>query len=157
MEESIQQVPQRFNVRVYGILLNDAREVLISREIIQGMRVTKFPGGGLEFGEGIEDGLKREFREELSIEITVGQLFYVNDFLQISAFDPKDQLLAIYYLVHTREKVQGFLKNGRVLSKEENLSFEWVGVEQMDGVKLSFPVDKVVAGMLPKVFSNREW
>ena len=72
MEESIHPLPSRFNVRVYGLLINDRSEVLISREIIQGMRVTKFPGGGLEFGEGIEDGLKREFIEELSLEVSVG-------------------------------------------------------------------------------------
>ena len=50
-----------FNIRVYGILLNDRNEVLVSDECRNGYSFTKFPGGGLEFGEGLVDGLKREF------------------------------------------------------------------------------------------------
>ena len=44
-----------FNIRVYGILINDAKQVLVSDEYIRGTYITKFPGGGLEFGEGTRD------------------------------------------------------------------------------------------------------
>ena len=57
---------KRFNVRVYGILINDRNELLVSDELIKGIRFTKFPGGGLEWGEGIEACLKREFIEDLN-------------------------------------------------------------------------------------------
>ena len=43
-----------FNLRVYGILINKQQQVLVSDEYIRGMYITKFPGGGLEFGEGIQ-------------------------------------------------------------------------------------------------------
>ncbi|HEY0897744.1 MAG TPA: NUDIX hydrolase, partial [Sphingobacteriaceae bacterium] len=48
-----------FNVRVYGLLINHRQEILISDEEEYGVRFTKFPGGGLEYGEGLLDGLKR--------------------------------------------------------------------------------------------------
>ena len=41
-----------FNLRVYGILLGENKQVLVSDEFIRGSYYTKFPGGGLEFGEG---------------------------------------------------------------------------------------------------------
>ena len=50
-----------FNLRVYGILINEQNQLLVSDEYIRGMKITKFPGGGLEFGEGTRDCLKREF------------------------------------------------------------------------------------------------
>jgi len=48
----------QFNVRVYGLLINDRQEILISDEQEYGIQFTKFPGGGLEYGEGLTDGLK---------------------------------------------------------------------------------------------------
>jgi len=61
----------RFNVRVYGILINEKKQVLVSDEFIRGNYYTKFPGGGLEFGEGTRDCLKREFKEEMDLDVEV--------------------------------------------------------------------------------------
>ncbi|HEX3384761.1 MAG TPA: NUDIX domain-containing protein, partial [Mucilaginibacter sp.] len=61
----------RFNVRVYGLLINDNDQILISDEQEYGMQFSKFPGGGLEFGEGLIDGLKREFVEECNVEVEI--------------------------------------------------------------------------------------
>ena len=51
-----------FTLRVYGLLMHEGR-VLVSDELIKGQRITKFPGGGLEYGEGLKDCLVREIRE----------------------------------------------------------------------------------------------
>jgi 8-oxo-dGTP diphosphatase len=69
------------NLRVYGLLINEHNEVLLSDEQEYGMRFTKFPGGGVEYGEGLIDGLKREFMEECNMEIEVLSHFYTTDFL----------------------------------------------------------------------------
>lgn len=69
-----------FNLRVYGILINENKQVLVSDEFIRGNYYTKFPGGGLEFGEGTRECLKREFKEELDLDITVGEHLYTTDF-----------------------------------------------------------------------------
>src|SRR5262245_27242023 len=91
---------QNFTVIVYRILLS-VRAMLVSDEHIRGMDVTKFPGGGLEFGEGPRECLMREFREELDIEVEVTSHFYTTDFFVASAFDPNVQVISIYYLVES--------------------------------------------------------
>src|SRR5215203_25897 len=62
-----------FNIRVYGILINEKKQVLVSDEFIRGSYYTKFPGGGLEFGEGTRDCLQREFMEEMNLKVEVGE------------------------------------------------------------------------------------
>ncbi len=87
-----------FNVRVYGLLMNADNEILISDEREYGMSFTKFPGGGLEFGEGLIDGLKREFVEECNVEVEVTSHFYTTDFFVKSAFNDS-QIISVYYMV----------------------------------------------------------
>jgi 8-oxo-dGTP diphosphatase len=95
-----------FNVRVYGILSGNNREVLVSDEFIRGNQYTKFPGGGLEFGEGTRDCLKREFKEEMNLNVRVTDHLYTTDFFQMSAFNPDHQIISIYYKVEALEEIR---------------------------------------------------
>jgi ADP-ribose pyrophosphatase YjhB (NUDIX family) len=70
------------SVRVYGVLINDQNEVLVSDEYIRGEYYTKFPGGGLEIGEGTRECLQREFKEEMNLEVAIGDHIYTTDFFQ---------------------------------------------------------------------------
>src|ERR1700760_3670370 len=92
-------------LRVYGILLGPDKKVLVSDEYIRGNYYTKFPGGGLEFGEGTRDCLKREFMEETGMNVEIGEHIYTTDFFQISAFNNKDQIISIYYTVKAIEPI----------------------------------------------------
>jgi len=100
-----------FNVRVYGILLGENKKVLVSDEFIRGSYYTKFPGGGLEFGEGTRDCLKREFLEEMNLQIQVDNHIYTTDYFQMSAFNPQHQIISIYYSVTPLEAIKFPLRN----------------------------------------------
>ena len=140
-------IDKRFNVRVYGLIVKDEK-ILLTDEFRLGMYMTKFPGGGLEFGEGLTDGLKREFREELNLEIEVGELFYVNDFLQTSKFDESYQLISFYYFINcieiesikTRETSEALTFDGE--------EFRWFPLHKMSKELMTFPIDQVVAEKL---------
>ena len=94
-----------FNIRVYGILINEAKQVLVSDEYIRGNYYTKFPGGGLEFGEGTRDCLQREFMEEMNLKVRVADHLYTTDFYQESAFLPGHQIISIYYYAQALEPI----------------------------------------------------
>lgn len=142
-----------FNVRVYGIMINDKREVLVMDEYIRGGYYTKFPGGGLEFGEGTLDCMVREWQEELQQEIEVVEHIYTTDFFQISAFDNESQIISIYYLVKARspfvarvsEKPFDFEVPAGVSEVEGG---RWIPWEQFSSAVITLPIDKVVADLV---------
>lgn len=134
----------RFNIRIYGICINERNEVLLSDESYRNLAFTKFPGGGLEFGEGMIDCLKREFREEFNLEIEVGELFYLTDFFQISAFSANDQVISVYYRITADlDRLDQLMKNQ---TGEEEL--HWVKLSELTEELLTFPIDKLVAKKL---------
>jgi len=142
----------QFNVRIYGLLINEHQEILVSDEQESGMQFTKFPGGGLEYGEGMTDGLKREFIEECNAEIEVLSHFYTTDFFVKSAFNDS-QIISVYYVVKNvdplelnfKTKVFDFDGEGEILQ-----AFRWVKLSALKEDDFTFPIDKYVAGLLIK-------
>lgn len=137
-----------FNLRVYGIL-NSKDCVLITDEIRGGTKMTKFPGGGLEFGEGLASALVREFKEELDISIKVEGLIYINDFLQTSSFKKNDQLLCVYY--HVSQLCDTIIETVNfpfeVLNGDDQC-FRWVKKNELSKDQFTYPIDKVIAEKL---------
>ena len=88
-----------FNVRVYGLLIDQYQRLLVTDEFIRGSYITKLPGGGLEFGEGLIDALKREFVEECNTEVEIIEHFYTTDFFIKSVFNDS-QVISVYYIVN---------------------------------------------------------
>lgn len=139
-----------FNVRVYGLLINADNQILISDEQEYGMRFTKFPGGGLEFGEGLIEGLKREFVEECNAEVEITGHFYTTDFFVKSAFNDS-QIVSVYYLVKNTSPLNLNMKiiafdfdgEGEVLQ-----AFRWVKVNELHPDDFAFPSDKHVVNLL---------
>ena len=135
---------QRFNIRVYGIYINERQELLLSNESYRELNFTKFPGGGLEFGEGMIECLKREFQEEFNMEIEVGELFYLTDFFQVSAFSEHDQVISVYYRIKVNLVHLDQLMNNQ--TGEEEL--HWMKLSHVKEDMFTFPIDKIVARKL---------
>jgi ADP-ribose pyrophosphatase YjhB (NUDIX family) len=145
-----------FIIRVYGIIINDNNEVLLSDEFQLGMKMTKFPGGGLEFGEGTIEGLKREIREECNgQEIKNIVHFYTTDYFQKALFIENKQLLSIYYTAGLTNPIK-FKISERPFdftgNKNGNQSFRWVKIKKLNEDEITFPIDKFVSGKLKKLF-----
>ncbi|WP_346238413.1 NUDIX domain-containing protein [Niabella insulamsoli] len=147
------------NLRVYGVLMNDQKQVLVSDERIyyQNLEVTKFPGGGLELGEGTRDCVIRESKEELGIDVTVVDHIYTTDFFQQSAFNPEHQIISVYYLIKPLEPLRVYVNNkGPVYPKEIAEIFRFVDWEFFDENVMSLPIDKVVARLVKEKYATAE-
>jgi 8-oxo-dGTP diphosphatase len=148
----------RFNIRVYGILINEQRQVLVSDEYIRGSYITKFPGGGLEFGEGTRDCLKREFMEEMNLNVEVGDHLYTTDYFQMSAFNPEHQIISIYYAAKALEEIKVPLRTKpfdfdeqqmKVYEeKKETETFRFIDWNYFSAEQLTLPIDKIVASLV---------
>ena len=145
------QTIENFNLRVYGILLNEGT-VLITDENRQGQLMTKFPGGGVEKGEGIADCLIREFYEELDIIIRVEEFYYTNEFFQQSFFNKADQIHAFYFFVSTEELDAMPSPSRKEDLKRNQQGFRWLKVVDLDPEEFTFPIDRVVASNLKLMF-----
>ena len=137
-----------FTIRVYGLMINQKQEVLVSDEFRDGIAFTKFPGGGLEFGEGISSALIREYKEELDLDVSVESLFYVNDHLQVSAFNEQTQLLAFYYFVKTLCIENLIFESYEIPLKMNGEKQRWLPINSDLENVLTFPLDKIVASKL---------
>ena len=130
-----------FNIRVYGLLIQQ-NKILLCEEFIHGNKIIKFPGGGLEFGEGTIDCLKREFKEELGIEISDISHFYTTDFFVESIFRSTDQVISIYYKVVYEDLID--------LSKynTSEITFFRKDLSDLNVEDVTLPIDKVVVELL---------
>ncbi|HLR01028.1 MAG TPA: NUDIX domain-containing protein [Sphingobacterium sp.] len=140
-----------FNVRVYGILLNDRNEVLISDERTENVSFTKFPGGGLEYGEGLIEALQREFEEECGFDIEIVRHIYTTDFYEKSSFN-NTQIISIYYQVETQASLEelslktipfDFSEPELQKSDIKEQSFRLVPFHQLSEENFTFRTDKV--------------
>ena len=147
-----------FNIRVYGILVNEKRQVLVSDEFIRGTYITKFPGGGLEFGEGTRECLAREFMEEMNLKVKVTNHIYTTDFYQQSAFNAAHQIISIYYFAEALEPITAPLRSKAFDFDAQQLkvyeetgeteTFRFIDWDEFSEESVSLPIDKVVANMI---------
>lgn len=124
-----------FNVRVYALCIEN-NKVLCVKEPFAGKMVVKLPGGGLEFGEGTVACLKREFKEELNLNIDIKNCFYIQeDFVESLAKDQK-QLLMLYFKARITNKENLKITDDKI---QELL---WVDINGENPFTL--PVDQIV-------------
>jgi 8-oxo-dGTP diphosphatase len=148
----------RFNIRVYGVLINEERQVLVSDELIRGKHYTKFPGGGLEYGEGTRDCLAREFLEEMDLQVEVLEHLYTTDFYIPSAFNPDHQIISIYYIVKALEPIRARMNDIPFQFDEKQMelfnrtgeteSFRFIPMNELSEENVTLPIDKIVVRML---------
>ncbi|MBO9151885.1 NUDIX domain-containing protein [Chitinophaga sp. GCM10012297] len=147
-----------FTVRVYGIMINEKKQVLVSDEHIRGGLYTKYPGGGLEFGEGTLECIVREWREEVGQDVEVVSHLYTTDFFQMNAFRPGQQIIAIYYLVKALSPFKAPLLGkpfGFPMPEDPSVQVEglrWVDWEDYSAETVTLPTDKKVTQLVKERF-----
>ncbi len=145
-----------FVVRVYGIYVDDLGRILVSDEFGFGRAMTKFPGGGLEYGEGARACLEREFLEETGLRFTILDHFYTTDFFVASEFHEQKQLISIYFFVKPDSDLAPDGKDLKMDFREGvegSQGFRWIDLKEIVKQDFTFPVDQHVAFLLKEKFS----
>ncbi|MBM7419913.1 MULTISPECIES: NUDIX hydrolase [Chryseobacterium] len=132
------------NVRVYACVVKD-KKVLTLFEEYAGEPLMKFPGGGLEYGEGLTDCLKREFEEELNVNIEIVEHLYTQEDFLVSRFKENEQLLTIYYMVNIINE-EDFIILDPCIEK-----IDWISIDSVEN-PFSLPIDRIVFDKLKEKF-----
>jgi len=141
----------KYNIRVYALILNEGKEILLSDEYQLDMKMVKFPGGGMEQGEGTIECLQREAMEEFGQSLVNIRHYYTTDFYQPALFFHDTQLVSIYYLADFSEEIR-FKVSRKPFDIPEKMngqqSFRWVPLSRVVEEDLTFPVDRKVIRLL---------
>ncbi|MDQ3111927.1 MAG: NUDIX domain-containing protein [Bacteroidota bacterium] len=143
---------KRYNIRVYALIVHEGK-ILLTDELRMGTRMSKFPGGGHEWGEGLLETVRRECMEELSQELISAEHFYTTDFFVASAFREEDQMISVYYKVvlpHPEKIETGEIVFGFKEDVDGAQIFRWIALDKLTPEQLTYPIDKHVVGMLLK-------
>jgi 8-oxo-dGTP pyrophosphatase MutT (NUDIX family) len=135
---------------VYGVLIDEQNRVLVSDEEEDGFRFSKFPGGGLEYGEGLLEALSREFIEECTLPIEIVSHFYTTDFFIKSVFN-ESQVISVYYLVKALEPLAVPIKENTFDFHDEGpvkQAFRWKAISEIQPKEFTFETDQRVAELL---------
>ncbi|MEI7013519.1 NUDIX hydrolase [Leptospira licerasiae] len=88
-------------VRVAALIRNRKGDILLLQQKKKDAYYWLLPGGGIEFGESAEDALRRELKEELSLDITSANFLFLNE-----SIDPKGNrhLLQLVFLATVKKQ-----------------------------------------------------
>lgn len=124
----------RIRVRACGICIENDRVLMIGHRAILGENTFwSPPGGGVEVGEMAEDALRREFLEETGLEVKVGKLLIMNEFVKLPLHG-----IELFFEV---KKIGGELTLGH--DPEMNLGeqliqkVEWLSLDEIKRLNLS--------------------
>lgn len=121
-----------FNYRVAGIWIVDDH-VLIHKSVYD--ENWALPGGRVKITEESTTGLRREFQEELDVEVEVNRLIWTTE--NFFTYDGKRfHEIAFYYQVAAMNDYE--MKLGEFYGSEENkaLVYKWVPIAKLEDILL---------------------
>ena len=133
------------SIRTRTVIFNEKNEILVQHHFTSRNDYYRLPGGGVNYREKLEDCVIREIREETGLDIKVGHLLWVRDFLeQFSGHS-----IEFFFLV----TISGGEFNP-TLEGEDNSHFLFMELEDLENV-IFYP--KEFLQKLKEVRADRNW
>lgn len=132
-----------FSYRVAGIFVLDGK-VLLQRTLDDPGYA--FPGGHAAFSETNAETLVREFKEEISADVVVGDLKWVGEIFFPWQDKPCHQI-CLFYRIELMDNTQipldgSFIARESFDGKTFDLEFSWIPIEEIDSIELYPPIAK---------------
>jgi 8-oxo-dGTP pyrophosphatase MutT (NUDIX family) len=126
-----------FSYRVAGICVQNGKLLLQKPTNDTGFA---FPGGHIAFGETNEETLKREFREEIGVDITVGKLKWMAEIF-FSWGDKPCQQICLYYMVNILPDAiipseSSFIGDEQIEGRNFKLEFHWIPLDKIKDIEI---------------------
>ena len=119
---------------VLGIVKKD-NKLLVSRgyDKTKNQEFYRCLGGGIEFLEKSDEALKREFKEELNINITVGNFLGISE--SIFKYKGKDaHELILFYNVYIEDK--DYRENYHIIDDDLEYDAMWIDIDKFKNKQL---------------------
>ena len=145
-------------IGVRGIIYNDGKILAVKHKSKDGSPQDwwAIPGGGLDPGESLENGLRREMREELGVNVTPGRLLFVQQFR--SGREGCEEELEFFFLIeHSSDfPVVDFSKTSHGLIELAACEFIDPRLEQIrPGFISEIDLQGYVTGVRPVLIADR--
>ena len=88
--------------------------------------VYEIPGGHIDYGENIIDGLKREIKEELEIDVTIGDPFFVFDYANPIKGSHSIEVIYFATLINSPDEI--------VLHPEDHSVGSWFSEDELESI-----------------------
>lgn len=137
-KEEVSAKDLSFRPSAYGITIKDGKVLLFKQ-----WDGYDFPGGGIDLGEEIKEGLKREVKEETGLDVSVGKVVACeNSFFKTPFENRLVHSILMYYLC---EVTGGELSKANLDQYEKTYADmpEWVGLDKIEKVKFYNSVNSV--------------
>ncbi|NGP89329.1 NUDIX domain-containing protein [Fodinibius halophilus] len=131
MNADVSAFSHQLRTRVCGLLVQPDAILLIQlHSPVTDKLLWMPPGGGIEFGETMEECLKREFHEETNLEIEVGELVHINELVS-----PPFHALEFYFEV-SKKRGQKELGSDPELGSDKQLlkDLRWIPFSELDRI-----------------------
>lgn len=140
---------QRFHVGVYGVLVNENKILLIkkSRGAYKGM--FDLPGGSIEFGEKVEETLKREFIEETGVILEDYNFIGYSEYF-CSHLNESNELRELHHLGLYYKVSASFDKIKSDPDGQDSLGAEFIDIDKLDKTDIS----PIALPMIKKVLKD---
>ncbi len=138
----------QFRPAAYGVIIKDGKVLLNTA-----WDGHDFPGGGIDKGESIRDGLLREVNEETGVSVDVGPLLYVGEDFFIANFVEDTYFHSlVYYFLCTNPKGQLSTAGFAAYEKDYMKGPVWVALDKLDALKFYNSIDS--AALIRKAASS---
>lgn len=118
-EDSMKMDDKKLRVGVYGVLIKE-NMVLMTRTKSGSRWIYNFPGGGIDFDEGLCEALVRECKEELDADVIVRNEIYTTKKLYTHSDFPNYYMFNLYYMID--------LKNKKIIDAADT---KWFSIENL--------------------------